>query len=379
MPLTEMSEARYRASVRRLSELDWDFPTQSSESAFSSLHWHPCRFPSQIPAIGRLSAPGDVILDPFMGSATTLVEAQRLGRRSVGIDINPISCLMAQAKTLPIPGTAVRCYVDRTHLALANGWENLEMAETPKSVQAAKWYMPATLASLRKIWGVVCADNSYPSVIGKAAFSSILLAACRETRHWGYVCDNTSPKSAREADAKSMFLSSLERFAAAYCERDSFQQAHCAEAMVSQGDARTELERFPENHFSCAITSPPYFGVTDYVKAQRLSMEWISAEIEPLRQQEIGARSKRHRKDAQLRYIAELKTVFKQTHRVLKPAGLAIVIFGQSPRRPDAHNDFVEALQGIGFSLELERRRYIRLMRRQMPSLADETVLVFRK
>lgn len=376
-----LSEGKHRASIRRLSELDWDFPAQASESMFSSLHWHPCRFPSQIPsiAIARLTDPGDVVLDPFMGSATTLVEAQRLGRRSVGIDINPISCLIAQAKTLPISSTAVRRYVNRMRLVLAAGWSELEMAETPKSVQGAKWYMPATLAALRKIWGIININEEPSAVIGKAAFSSVLITACRETRHWGYVCDNTSPKSTNEVDAKGMFLSSLERFAGAYHARDTFRQARWPQAEVIQGDATVALARFPKDHFSCVVTSPPYFGVADYIKAQRLSMEWMSLEIEPLRRQEIGARSKRHRKDGEHYYIAELQSVFEQTYRVMKPGGIATVIFGQSPKRVDVHGRFVTALKDIGFSLELEKRRQIPHTRRQMPSLADETVLLFRK
>ncbi|MEP1933877.1 MAG: DNA methyltransferase, partial [Roseibium sp.] len=91
-----IEERKRRATRRRLDAHDWDFATEQSESPFSALHWHPCRFPSQVPAtaISRLTNKSEIVLDPFMGSATTLVEAQRLGRRSIGVDINPISVLM---------------------------------------------------------------------------------------------------------------------------------------------------------------------------------------------------------------------------------------------------------------------------------------------
>ena len=46
----------------RLSSIDWDFSGARSDSPFSSIHWHPGRFASQIPAsfIGVLTQPGDV-------------------------------------------------------------------------------------------------------------------------------------------------------------------------------------------------------------------------------------------------------------------------------------------------------------------------------
>ena len=39
--------------------------------------------------ISASSNPGDIVLDPFCGSGTTLVAAHKLGRRYIGIDINP--------------------------------------------------------------------------------------------------------------------------------------------------------------------------------------------------------------------------------------------------------------------------------------------------
>ena len=52
-------------------------------------------FKPQLPRffIERLTQPGDLIYDPFMGRGTTLVEAALLGRRVAGCDINPLSCV----------------------------------------------------------------------------------------------------------------------------------------------------------------------------------------------------------------------------------------------------------------------------------------------
>ena len=52
---------------------------------------HFATFPSEIPrrAILAGSREGDLILDPFVGSGTTIVTAMQAGRRSIGIEINP--------------------------------------------------------------------------------------------------------------------------------------------------------------------------------------------------------------------------------------------------------------------------------------------------
>lgn len=43
--------------------------------------------------------PGDIVADPFMGGATTLVEARLLGRRCIGADINELAVFLARTKT----------------------------------------------------------------------------------------------------------------------------------------------------------------------------------------------------------------------------------------------------------------------------------------
>lgn len=44
--------------------------------------------------------PGDIILDPFSGSGTTLVQANEMGMHSIGVDISSFNCMIAQVKML---------------------------------------------------------------------------------------------------------------------------------------------------------------------------------------------------------------------------------------------------------------------------------------
>ncbi len=59
---------------------------------------HPCAKPIVLwqKLLHRYSRDStDVILDPFMGSGTTLVAAKKLGRRAIGIEIEPKYCQVA--------------------------------------------------------------------------------------------------------------------------------------------------------------------------------------------------------------------------------------------------------------------------------------------
>lgn len=64
----------------------WDISPESGDNKP-----HPVSFPVALPtaAIRPTSNPGDLILDPFMGSGTTGVACVKLGRRFIGIEIDP--------------------------------------------------------------------------------------------------------------------------------------------------------------------------------------------------------------------------------------------------------------------------------------------------
>src|SRR5437016_3908782 len=65
------------------------------------MHPYPAKFIPQIPnaLIQALSSVGETVADIFCGSGTTLVEALVLKRNAVGVDANPLACLISRAKT----------------------------------------------------------------------------------------------------------------------------------------------------------------------------------------------------------------------------------------------------------------------------------------
>lgn len=66
--------------------------------ALFSMHKYWARKPHNVIAkyIEYYTNPGDVVLDPFMGSGVTVIEAARLERKGIGNDLNPIACFIAE-------------------------------------------------------------------------------------------------------------------------------------------------------------------------------------------------------------------------------------------------------------------------------------------
>lgn len=83
----EISAKNWRDFQDIITDSLWNFESRSRESVHTgSYHGN---FVPQIPyqAIRRFTKPGDVVLDTFLGSGTTLIEARRLGRNGIGIEL----------------------------------------------------------------------------------------------------------------------------------------------------------------------------------------------------------------------------------------------------------------------------------------------------
>src|ERR1051326_3542013 len=101
----------FQTNARGFSGANIQVPTYVNEfwtarqRAASSLHeisYRAC-FKPQLPRffIVRLTEPGDVVHDPFMGRGTTVIEAALLGRVPYGCDINPLSLFLTRPRLSP--------------------------------------------------------------------------------------------------------------------------------------------------------------------------------------------------------------------------------------------------------------------------------------
>jgi len=77
--------------------------------------------------------------------------------------------------------------------------------------------------------------------------------------------------------------------------------------MLFQGDALCALQLLPGESVDCVVTSPPYFALRDYGVEGQLGLE-----------------------DTPDEYIANLREVFDEVHRVLKPTGTMWLVIGDS-------------------------------------------------
>jgi site-specific DNA-methyltransferase (adenine-specific) len=86
-----------RGDITRDEFLAWTLGMWTFAGANPRRVGHPAPFPEELPRrlIKLYSYPDDLVLDPFLGSGTTLVASTRLGRRGLGVEINPQFCDLA--------------------------------------------------------------------------------------------------------------------------------------------------------------------------------------------------------------------------------------------------------------------------------------------
>ena len=93
--------ALYREIDLELSWSEAELPERERTKHVHRLHPYLGKFVPQLAEtfLRRYARPGDVVWDPFVGSGTTLVEANAFGARSAGCDVSAFNCLLASAKT----------------------------------------------------------------------------------------------------------------------------------------------------------------------------------------------------------------------------------------------------------------------------------------
>ena len=324
-----------------LERVDWDFPaTGTTAGSVHALHWFPGNFIPQIPGalVQALSQPRAQVFDPFAGSGTTAIEALRLGRNAIVSDRLSICTAICEGKvaavTEPVGERKRVAILNRCSLEAICRSEECGARGEGSSPILSEWYSPETLSQLRYIWSVIEECESATRKILTLLFSDLLFK-CASTKgartstgklrrhHWGWIADNVCPKRPENHDALSIFRTQVMGLRGV----EKLPADDCGAAIIRQ-DARALA--LNDESADLIVTSPPYLGVIDYTRANRLLYAWMGWAFDEERAEEIGARYKRQRLHCTDEYLWEMSASWGELYRVLRHGGHMAIIIGSS-------------------------------------------------
>ncbi len=396
----------YQSQLVALLASDLDFHSSSSREYTHDLHAFPAKFPPQLPRkfIDGLTRLGDVVLDPMVGSGTTLLEAVLAGRCAVGFDIDPLALRLCNAKTTSVaPLDAAQAglqmlrkaklaafeYSDELRAELAGRFD----ARTQEFVDY--WFAPEAqvelLALLKQIESLP--EGGVRSFL-ELAFSSVII-----TKSGGVSLAldlaHTRPHRAKDKPYRSPIREFEKRLKQ---NLTSLAALPATRPLVVLGCGDAQSLPLKSDSVDLVVTSPPYpANAIDYMRAHKFSLVWMGYPLDVLSQyrkryigsealngtrteelpsttagviQAIAARDRS--KGAGLhRYYAEMARVLGEMIRVLRPGRAAILVVGSSVIRgidTRTYDCLAEIGQQVGFEIAHIGVRHLDRDRRMMPA-----------
>jgi len=379
---------------------DWSFrgAGRTETTAYThGYHRYPAKFIPQI--VRKLIedyAPNSnqIVCDPFGGCGTTLVEAKLLGHRSIGFDINPIAKLITQTKTNSIKPKTLANYKAK----FLQYYENTPMVFYKHHPRINYWFDTEKIKELDRIYFAIkkIKDNNVRRFF-LCAFSHNLKNCSR------WLMKSIKPQVDKNkviSNTKESFLKHLDSMIK---KNERFYSALAQSGYINTPAKmyrRDSTKKFPieSEAIDLIITSPPYVTSYEYADLHQLSLLWFgddpkhfkkwhhfSNEFIDFRRNFIGTSSKEEKSGdfnsviakqivndlVQIErplaidvanYFLDMKKVFAEMHRVLKPGGKACIIIGNtSLRGVEILNAQVaaEQMQATGFQKPIFIKREI--------------------
>lgn len=385
--------------VRRLQQVDWDFHGVKTNYLTHGMHPYPAKCIPQLPnaLIQELSGVGDVVADIFCGSGTTLVESLILRRHAIGIDANPVACLVARAKTGRLTSRQADSLDRLVELSYesANAFSHGNQptlfplhspranAKLPRDDAIDFWFEPHVAQELAEIRAWCDSLRSSPAkTVALAAFSAIIVAVSKQDSDTRYV---RRKKEIAPGETFRRFGRSLSRAVAGARELSTLVDSHYRCTVH-----HANLLGAPEiKTIDLMVCSPPYPNAWSYHLYHMTRMIWLGMDWREFKRQEIGS----HRKYSAARngatadtFRREMQLVLEWLAKRMKSGAFACFIIGNSVIRGESicNADLVSEAGATGkFSEYMRIRRRIQLTKKSFnPSIGKikvEDVLILRR
>lgn len=368
-------EALYSEIDLELSWSETELPQVERTKHVHGLHPYLGKYVPQLVEIflERLFRPGQHVYDPFVGSGTTLVEANVFGADAVGCDISAFNCLLSRVKATPYA-------LGTLEMSLKTVLEEARQAGPAPLGEASdwlrRWYAPRTLGELVRYHQVASERLDDPALdVAKVVLSRAARSA-RRTTHFDldfprapttapYFC-HKHKRVCRPVEEAEKFLS---RYTADTVRRiRAFTEVRTDRRVeVLHEDARTlRLAR----QIDGIITSPPYPGLIDYHEQHRYSYELLK--LRDRREDEIGAAANGTSTRAVAAYVADMTAVFGNAASQLRQDAPIVIVVN------DSRSLYPQILAGAGLLLEDKITRHVNRRTGRRAGEFFESILVCR-
>lgn len=290
----------------------------------------PLDFPIRI--IEEYSSPGDLVLDPFCGRGTTNFAARLLGRKTYGIDCNPMAVAVSRAKMVSpaveeIVSEAKRILHSREKLCSIPSGDFWDSAFNPDVLTAIVKIRNDLLDSCRSdariaLRAIMLGALHGPVNKGKPSyFSNQSPRTYAPKPDYAYRYWRTHGLSAPNVDVIEIIKDRAVRY---YCNR-----IHAIPYTITQGDSRkkTPFTRLiSQGGADLIVTSPPYPGMVSYYTDQWLR-NWFMGGSPGI---DYNSNSGLKSLNKEI-FISDLRAVWHQAAYSSKPKAVLVCRFGVLP------------------------------------------------
>ena len=361
-------------------ELSWaehELPERERTKHVHRLHPYLGKYVPQLVQIflDRHFQPGDLILDPFAGSGTTLVEASVFGADSVGVDISAFNALLCRVKTAEYNPFVVEHDLREALQRLEEHAPAAPAAGSHRGLSEylVTWYAPRAIDELLFYRELL---DDYPE--SRDLLSVVLSRSARSARMTAHY-DLDFPKQPKTEPYhcyKHSRVCSPTREAYKFLRRytlDTIRRVKEYERLrkpvsstVHHADAR--MLDYGGCEFHGLITSPPYPGRIDYHEQHRYAFELLG--LDDLRSQEIGAAEKGLRRSVIDDYVRDMTAVFANARTQTRSGGLFVIVID------DSRGLYDRILEDAGLTLVERRKRHVnRRTGRRQGEFFEEIIL----